>query len=321
MALDASKYASLTAGLKAESLMDEPLSRHTSLRIGGPAGFFIEVADPFTLAALVSRARQAGAAVMFIGGGTNLLFSDAGFEGVVICLKGLRGYEVLRGEADDGCVRIRAAAGTALQVLVQTAAREGLAGMEGLAGIPGTLGGAIAGNAGSFGCEMKDVVESVTVMGLDGGSMRMENEDIKFGYRTSALAGGSLTVIEAVMRLSAGGPEEVSARVRENLEKKKLSQPLDEWSAGCVFKNPPGELSAGRLIDMCGLKGAREGGVEVSARHANFFVNTGGAAADDFLRLMDRAAGAVRAAFGVVLEPEIRVIVRRARAAAKTDLG
>jgi UDP-N-acetylmuramate dehydrogenase len=312
------------------ALLDEPLSRHTSLRIGGPAGIFVEVGDPFTLAALVSRARQSGVAVTFIGGGTNLLFSDAGFDGIVICLKGLRGYEVLKSEGDKwGAVpnlfpnlfRIRAAAGVALQVLVQTAAREGLSGMEGLAGIPGTLGGAIVGNAGSFGCEMKDVVESVTVMGRDGTSVRMNNEDIKFGYRTSALSGGLLTIIEAVLRFSMSRePGEIAGKIKENLEKKKQSQPLDEWSAGCVFKNPPGDF-AGRLIEQCGLKSAREGGIEVSARHANFFINTGGATADDFMRLMDRVVQVVDSQFGIVLEPEIRVIGRRVLPSAKTDLG
>jgi UDP-N-acetylmuramate dehydrogenase len=186
--------------------------------------------------------------------------------------------------------------------------REGLRGLEGLAGIPGQVGGAIAGNAGSYGTEIKDIVASVTLIDLEGRTLVLGREDIAFGYRSAELPRGSM-VLGAELRLARGRPDEVARRIGKWLETKKKTQPLGKRSAGCVFKNPPGD-SAGRLIDRAGCKGMRVGAIEVSGLHADFFINTGGGSARDFLRLMDRVAERVRAAFGIELEPEIRIVGR-----------
>jgi UDP-N-acetylmuramate dehydrogenase len=287
-------------------LFDEPMSAHTSLHIGGPADVMIRAEDHGTVSRALELSSHAGFPSLPLGGGTNVLVRDGGVEGALITLPSASEPEAV--EEDAGRVVLRAGAGLALGALLAYCRREGLSGMEGLAGIPGQVGGAIAGNAGSYGMEVSDVLSTVSVMAREGSVRSLKKEDIPFGYRSAGLPEGSI-ILGAEFRLRRESPAAVSGRMTKWLEEKKSTQPLGKWSAGCVFENPPGE-SAGRLVDRAGCKGLREGAIEVSATHANFFINTGGGRAEDFLVLMERVAERVRTAFGVSLEPEIHIIGR-----------
>lgn len=276
----------------------EPMSAHTTLGIGGPAELFITPRNVDTLAAVIKRA--SALSVMPLGGGSNVLVSDAGIDGVVLDM----GFnQSVRVEPDGSVI---AGAGVPLQRLINLMAQHGLSGIEGLSGIPGQLGGAIAGNAGSCGMEIKDVVASIAVMDADGNVRVIEREGLEFGYRHAALEG---VLIGASLRLTPEAPEAIRQRMAGHLERKKLTQPVADKSAGCVFKNPEGH-SAGQLIDTLGLKGRRVGDIEVSPVHANFFVNRGRGSAGDYKRLMDYVTERVYEATGVVLVPEIRMVGR-----------
>lgn len=284
----------------------EPMVKHTSLKIGGPADIFAVPRDIASLANICSTLKQSGIPVFPLGGGTNVLVKDGGITGAVVCLKSLRRIGVLG--RDDAAVYVVVEAGTLLRSFVHYAEENGYSGIEGLAGIPGTVGGAICGNAGAFGCEIKDVLVSVELADLNGRRSVLRAEDVRFGYRTSGITVDQL-ILKAEMRLKIDKREEVSARVHNYLTTKKEKQPLWEASAGCVFKNPPG-TAAGKLIDEAGCKGMRRGDVEVSGLHANFFINRGRASASDFIKLMEEVADRVNRKFGVILEPEIRIVGR-----------
>jgi UDP-N-acetylmuramate dehydrogenase len=290
----------------ARLLFDEPMSAHTSLHIGGPADVMIRAEDHGTVSRALELSSHAGFPSRPLGGGTNVLVRDGGIEGALLMLPPEREPETL--EEDGEGVVLRAGAGLALGALLAFCRKEGLSGLEGLAGIPGQVGGAIAGNAGSYGMVISDVLRRVTVMTREGSVRSLKKEDIPFGYRSAKLPPGSI-ILGAEFSLNRESPRVVSGRMRKWLEEKKRTQPLGKWSAGCVFRNPSGE-SAGRLIDRAGCKGLREGAIEVSATHANFFINMGGGRAEDFLALMERVSDAVRRAFGVELEPEIRIMGR-----------
>lgn len=285
----------------------EPMEAHTSLRIGGPAEVFIAPDDPLALARVMELSRRAGFPVFALGGGTNLLVSDAGMEGAVVSLASLRGIEIAA-EGDDWVV-LKAGAGVPLQELVAHSKKAGLSGLEGLAGIPGQVGGAVAGNAGSYGVEMKDALLRVSMVDESGALTTIDRDDIAFGYRRAGLPRGSM-VLAAEVKLLRDSPHAVAERVEHWAGLKRKTQPLGRRSAGCVFKNPPGE-SAGKLIEKAGCKGMRIGGIEVSDMHANFFINAGGGSAGDFMRLMEAVASRIKEAFGIVLEPEIRIMGRR----------
>jgi UDP-N-acetylmuramate dehydrogenase len=210
-------------------------------------------------------------------------------------------------DADDAA-ELFVEAGVPLQKMVNFCRDKGYSGMEGLGGIPGTVGGAICGNAGSYGYEMKDILRSVVILRNDGSLERFKKEDLGFGYRTSDIRTDDI-VLSANLALKKDDAAAVAARTDEFFGRKKSAQPIWERSAGCVFKNPEG-MSAGRMIDEAGCKGMRVGPIEVSSLHANFFVNRGEGRAADFLTLMEEVSGKVKGKFGVVLEPEIRVVGR-----------
>jgi UDP-N-acetylmuramate dehydrogenase len=282
----------------------EPMSRHTSLGIGGPAEAFVAPEDTETLLSVLEAAKGCGAPVLPLGGGTNLLVRDSGIGGLVVYVSGFAGIEMLEERAS--AVRLRAGSGVRLQSLLAYCRREGLSGIEALAGIPGMLGGALVGNAGSFDSEIKDVSEEIEVVGLDGVKGMVKASGAGFCYRGSGLAGKGI-VTGAVLRLERTDPAEVDERAEGFFKRKQASQPIGERSAGCVFKNPEGD-SAGRLIDDAGCKGMQEGAIEVSRLHANFFINRGGGSAESFLRLMEKVASRVRESSGLALEPEIKVV-------------
>lgn len=296
----------MSGAFKGEVLFDLPMKEKTRLAIGGPCDVFAAPAEPVSLRNLLVTLRGRGLPFLTIGGGTNILVRDAGIEGVVVSLTAMDRIEVIN--EDNQQAELFVEAGVPLQRLVSFCKERGYAGMEGLAGIPGTVGGAICGNAGSYGCEMKDVVVSVAVMDAHARLDRYAAAALGFGYRSSGIRAGDV-VMSANIRVRRDDAQAVSARTEQWSAEKKKTQPLAERSAGCVFKNPP-ETSAGRLMDEAGCKGMRSGGIQVSSMHANFFVNTGGGTAADYLRLMDEVAAAVKRKFGIVLEPEVRVVGR-----------
>jgi UDP-N-acetylmuramate dehydrogenase len=269
------------------------------MRVGGPARMFFaprDVAEAADLLATLSRLRVP---TFMIGGGSNLVVRDAGFDGAVVNLGRLAAIEV-----GDG--RIRCGAGAPLAQVAKEAMRAGLAGMEGLVGIPGTIGGAVFMNAGGRNGEIADVVEEVAVLDRAGGLRRLARGDVGFRYRGTAL--GDRVVVEATLRLAPGAPAAIAAGMSSVLRKKHASQPMGQRSAGCVFKNPAPERAAAWLIDQAGLKGERAGGCEVSARHANFIVNDRGASAADVFALIARVRGAVLERFGTPLGLEVKVL-------------
>jgi len=284
----------------------EPMAKHTSLKIGGPADLFVIPQDISSLKDIMVILKKMKIPFLPLGNGTNILVRDGGIEGVVIALKPFRKIGIL--SENNTSVKVYVESGAPLQRLVNFSKEKGYSGIEGLAGIPGSVGGAIYGNAGAFGYEMKDVLSMVSIMDDKGRIKKLKPEDIDFGYRRSSIPPTAL-ILSAEILLKKDKKENVSTRIEGFLKKKWESQPSSKPSAGCVFKNPPG-LSAGKLIDDAGCKGMRIGDVEVSGIHANFFANKGKAKASDFVKLMENVAHRVKEKFGVILEPEIRIVGR-----------
>lgn len=278
----------------------EPLSRYSSLRIGGSADV-IAFPSSSQIKELVDFIAHHHINSLTIGGGTNALFPDEGFSGVVISTTKMDKLSI----HEDG-TSLTVEAGVSLWSLVSKAAELGLSGIEGLSGIPGTVGGAIKGNAGSFGCEIKDVVKEVTLFSLSGDTLVLKRDEIAFGYRTSSIT-DSAVIVSVLLSFKRHDVEEVKRKIREVMSQKKARQPVYALTAGCVFKNPATH-SAGKLIDEAGCKGMRCGDIMVSPVHANFFVNMGNGSSSDFLSLMEMVRERVFRTFGITLEPEIRII-------------
>lgn len=278
---------------------DVPLASMTWYRLGGPARRMAHPSRVQDLHRILERARDNDVPVKLLGGGANVLVRDDGFDGLVVRLDD-ETFSRLRIEGD----RVHAGAGVNLTRLVRLCSRLGLAGLEGLAGIPGTVGGAIRMNAGGRWGQISDAVVSVEVVRPESGPQRLSREDIGFGYRSTSLDDALVT--SALFQLRQQDPEDVYRRFREVWKVKTDAQPLDEHSAGCVFKNP-GSGSAGQLIDRAGMKGQSCGGAVVSQRHANFIVARKGSTAGDVLRLIDRIREQVRDRFGTELELEIDI--------------
>ncbi len=291
---------------KGEVKFMEPMSNHTSLKIGGPADIYAAPQDILSLSSMHMHLERKHVPFFLLGGGTNILVRDGGIEGTVISLRSLKKIEPVK--EDEESLYLFAEAGALLQKLVSFSRENGYSGIEGLAGIPGTVGGAICGNSGAFGYEMKDVLVSVEIMDTEGKVLVVKAEEIEFGYRSSGIPHNEL-LLSAEIKLGKDKKEAVSARIENFLKIKREKQPVWEHSAGCVFKNPPG-LSAGKLIDGAGCKGMRIGDAEVSTIHANFFINKGKASASDFIMLMKEVAGRIKERFDVVLEPEIKIVGR-----------
>lgn len=307
MELDRKSWESTFEGYyKGDSLFGTPMKDHTSLAIGGAADVLTLPEDPLSVRNLMVVLRREGTPFFPIGGGTNLLVRDGGIEGVVISLRSFNRIEIL--QEYEGVVELFVEAGVPWQRLVNFCKEKGYSGVEGLTGIPGTVGGAICGNSGSFGCEVKDVVASVVIMDFDGRLDRHNAADLGFAYRSSKISEGNI-IMSANMRFRRDDAQAVATRTEHFFSEKKSKQPITERSAGCVFRNPAG-ASAGHLIDEAGCKGMKRGGIEVSTVHANFFINRGGGTASDFMGLMDDVAARVRKEFDVALEPEIKIVGR-----------
>ena len=286
-----------------EVLLDEPMGLHTSMRVGGKADVVAFPAGRAELAALVKFLRSSGVPFFPMGNGTNLIVRDGGYRGVIICLAKLGGME-LSGSGPEKA--LTAAAGTPLRELVAFTVREGLSGLEFCAGIPGSVGGALRMNAGAYGWEMKDVALSLELINGTGEIKAAQSRDLGFSYRNLELPPGAL-IVSGVFRLEQASREAVSGRVREIMELRGSKHPLNYPNSGSIFKNPPG-TPAGRLIEQCGLKGARVGDAAVSELHANFIVNLGKAMARDVTDLIGMIARDVREKTGFDLETEVKVI-------------
>ena len=282
---------------------NEPMARYTTMKIGGPADYFLDVE---TAPALVEMLRALDARRIpfcLVGKGSNVLVSDRGIRGAVLRLGGEFKRISWREEGDRALVDVGAA--YAVTQLVREAARRGYAGLEFAEGIPGSVGGALVMNAGAYGSEMEKIVERVEGVAL-GGAVAFRRDEMNFTYRDSHLPSG--TVVTSVrLRLEKKDAEELGAKVRALVSKRKQSQPAGYPNSGSMFRNPPGDF-AGRLIEAAGLKGRRIGNAEISPRHANFMVNLGGARAEDVKRLMDLARSEVKEKFNVELLPEVKFL-------------
>jgi len=287
-------------GLRGKLLHDEPMARHTTWRIGGPADRYYQPADIDDLAEYLSQLPE-GEPVFWLGLGSNLLVRDGGIRGSVIATSGM--LDQLEMVGDD---RLRAEAGVSCAKVARFAARHGLTGAEFLAGIPGTLGGALAMNAGAFGGETWPIVRAVETLDRHGQRHRRTPDDYEIGYRHVRGPVGEWFVA-AELQLRPGDTEAGQARIKELLAKRGATQPTKQANAGSVFRNPEGDFAA-RLIEACGLKGVCEGAACVSEKHANFIVNTGGATAAQVEALIQRVADTVERQQGVRLVREVHIV-------------
>ena len=274
------------------------MAPHTTLRIGGPAELFAHILSESALAQLLDLTRELEVPWRLLGLGSNVLLPDEGLLGVTAVLEG----EFLE-MSSDGTV-VKAGAGQPLARVARFAVERGLAGLEALAGFPSTVGGAVVMNAGCYGVEIKDILESTTILRPGGLRSVLRIEDLSPGYRSTNLQGTDAVVVQAMFRLQEDEAGVALDRLTELNRRRREAMPSGRPNAGSVFKNPAGDY-AGRLIDACGLKGLRRGGAEISTAHANVIVNAGEATAEDVLELMQDMYRAVRHEFGVSLEPEL----------------
>ena len=277
----------------------ELMSRHTTFRIGGPADFFLVPENADEIRRIIAVCKEKNVPYFILGNGSNLLVSDQGYEGVIIQIyKQMNQVEITENE-------IHAQAGALLSMIANRAMEAELTGFEFAAGIPGTLGGACVMNAGAYGGEMKDVLETVTVLTRDGDVKTLTKDELELGYRTSVIAKKDYIVLSAVIRLENGKKEEIKAVMDDLKEKRITKQPLEYPSAGSTFKRPEGYF-AGKLIQDAGLRGFQVGGAQVSEKHCGFVVNKDQATAADVMNLMNQVSDKVYEMSGVRLEPEVK---------------
>lgn len=299
-----SHYAPLKEALGSRLLENEPLARHTTWRIGGPADAFAVAKTVSELVEWAALATRRGLPWKVIGNGSNLLVADEGVRALVIKNACAR-IEIDERGAGSGQRRVRAEAGAMLARVANLSASAGLAGFEFAAGIPGTVGGAVVNNAGAHGSCMAEVLDRVDALSSDARLLSFALDDLELAYRSSRFkTNPGAVVLAAELLLLESDAVLVRRRLREFTRSRTSSQPLTMPSAGSVFKNPEGSV-AGMLIEQCGLKGRRVGGAQISTKHANFIVNTGGARAADVLALVELARSEVERRTGLVLEPEI----------------
>ncbi len=291
----------LLHSLQEKVRLDEPMRKHTSFRIGGPADALIIPHGEDELKRIVEFARHNTIPVTIVGSGTNLLVSDDGIPGIVIKVAGCLDNVTFSGR------EVSAGAGCSLARLSNLAADYGLAGIEFAVGIPGALGGAVTLNAGARGASIGDLVRRIRVIDFKGEPAELTGDDVRFGYRKSEVKSRNVIVLSAVLELEPGNTAEIKGEMREYLRQRRMKQPLGLPSAGSIFKNPKDD-HAGRLIEECGCKGMRVGDAQVSGLHANFIVNKGNATAQDVLRLMSKIREAVLVKYGIELEPEIHIM-------------
>lgn len=293
-------YNKLAAIVRDEQVLrDEPMQKHTTFRVGGPADYFVMPETIEQVQKVVTLCKEEEIPYYIVGNGSNLLVSDKGYRGVIIQI-GKRFGQI---EVKEN--QITAQAGALLSAVANRALEAGLAGFEFAAGIPGSLGGACVMNAGAYGGEMKDVLLSVTVLTPEGEVLTIPREELELGYRTSIIEKKQYLVLEAVIELQKGDPEEIKA-VMDDLRQRRIDkQPLEYPSAGSTFKRPEGYF-AGKLIQDAGVKGFQVGGAQVSEKHAGFVINKNHATASDIYELMRQVSEKVEEESGVRLEPEVK---------------
>ena len=280
---------------------NEPMKKHTSFKIGGPADILVQPQDADALAQALEAARDCGVPVTILGNGSNVLVRDKGIRGLVIKIG-----NALKTFRQDG-ERLYFGAGYSLALASRKAWECGLSGMEFAVGIPGSIGGAVYMNAGAYNGEMKCVVESVRVMDMAGKAMELTAEDLQFGYRKTSLQQSGYIITEVCLKMQPGDKDAIKAMMDDFSSRRISKQPLELPSAGSMFKRPPGHF-AGTLIEQAGLKGYTVGGAQVSEKHAGFVVNRGSATAADVLQLIADVRRIVMEKAGVELHPEVLVI-------------
>jgi UDP-N-acetylmuramate dehydrogenase len=306
---DARKW--LHTFLEGSVYFNEPMSRHTSFQVGGPADAFAIPNDLNILKELIRGLGQRKLKFLIIGHGTNLLVKDTGFRGVIIVLK--KALNQIMTHSDDGIVN--AMAGAPLSRLCRFAIKNGLAGMNFALGIPGTVGGGIVANAGTWLGNIGNVLKEVTVMLPDGEIRTITKEKLRLSYRqilwendSAGMTASPSFIVSGCFAFIPDDPEKLRKEARKMVTWRKERQPSWYPSAGCFFKNPTSEKTAGQLIDLAGLKGRSLGGAEISAKHANFIINRKNASADDILALMKMIQETILKKFNIYLEPEVKII-------------
>ncbi|WMC91505.1 UDP-N-acetylmuramate dehydrogenase [Kineothrix sp. MB12-C1] len=279
-------------------LLDEPMSKHTTFRVGGNAKCLIKITRKEQLLKLVPILQATGQDYFILGNGSNLLVGDKGYSGIIVKLGSEMGDISIEGE------RLRAPAGILISKAAKVALEYELTGMEFASGIPGTVGGGIVMNAGAYGGEMSNIIESVEVMNLSGEILVLDNNTMEFGYRTSVIKNRPFIVTEAVFKLTKGNKEEIRSKMEELAVSRREKQPLEYGSAGSTFKRPEGNF-AGKLIMEAGLRGYTIGGAMVSDKHCGFIVNTGNACALDVRNLIEAVQERVKENSGIMLEREV----------------
>lgn len=282
--------------------IDEEMKNHTSLRVGGKANFLIEPTSEKEIESIIKLLIDMNENYYIIGRGSNILVKDEGIDGTVIKIS-----DKFSGINDkNGILTVKS--GTPLAEVAKYAYKNSLTGMEFASGIPGSVGGAIAMNAGAYGGEMKDIVESVKVIDDKGNIVILNNKDMKFSYRRSLLTEKkSHLVLEIVIALINGDKDTIFNEMKIRADKRTMSQPLDKCNCGSTFKRPEGHF-AGQLIEECGLKGFELNGVEVSSKHAGFIVNNGKTTATDMINMINLVKSKVKDKFGIELEEEVKII-------------
>lgn len=281
--------------------INEPMNRHTTFRIGGPADYFLLPSSSEEVKGILEICKEESLQYFILGNGSNLLVSDEGYRGVIIQI--YRNYGGLTVEGTE----IRAGAGVLLSQIAAAARNESLTGFEFAGGIPGTLGGAVVMNAGAYGGELKDVLKEAVVMDREGNIFTVPVEKLAMGYRTSLVKTAGYLVLEVVISLKKGSQEEIRDTMKDLADRRISKQPLEYPSAGSTFKRPEGYF-AGKLIMDAGLRGYQVGGAQVSEKHCGFVINKGNATAADVCRLMADVQAKVQEQFGVTLEPEVKFL-------------
>lgn len=281
-------------------LINEPMSKHTTFRCGGPAQFFVRASSAADITAAINAAEKADAPWWIVGCGSDLLVSDAGLPGVVIEI----GERMAHISIDESVVQVQA--GATNEAVAQAALEAGLTGYEFASGIPGSVGGAAIMNAGAYDGEFKDVAASVSCLFPDGTVREIPAEKADWSYRHSMMSDEGLVVLGATLQLAAGNKEDIRAKMDDLAQRRSSKQPLEMASAGSTFKRPEGYF-AGKLIQDAGMQGHSVGDAQVSTKHAGFVVNTGNASAADVLQVIRDVQAAVADQFGVTLETEVRM--------------